>query len=71
MKENLFRAELARNGLSIPEFADKLGVHKSTVYRWFDNPKAIPLEFLKLSKRILGISDADFIAIFFAEDVAK
>lgn len=70
MNVNLFKAELAKNGLSIPEFADRMQVHKSTVYRWLDNPGALSLDDLQRTKKLLGISDADLIAIFFTDEVA-
>lgn len=70
MKVNLFRAELAKNELSVPQFAEKIGVSKTTVYRWFDNPRTIPLEYLQMSKRLLRISDSDFLEIFFTDEVA-
>jgi len=70
MRKNLFMAELARNELSIPALADKLGVSKSTVYRWLDNPGALSLDDLQRIRQILGLSDAVLISIFFAEEVA-
>lgn len=66
MNVNLFKAELAKNGLSIPAFADKLEVHKTTVYRWLENPGAIPLEIIQKMKAVLSISNDDLLQIFFA-----
>ena len=67
MKENLFRAELTKNGLTIPAFANKIGINKTTVYRWFDNPGTMPLWCIQKFREVTNVSQEDFMQIFFCQ----
>lgn len=62
MMKNL-ESFIARRGLSVPEFADQMGVSKTMVYYWIDGTHVMSLKYYLKAKEILQITDEDLEAV--------
>ena len=63
---NLFKAKIVEHGLNLGEFAEALGVHRTTLYRYFEAPETIPLGFIWASRKKLALTETELANIFFA-----
>ena len=64
MNRNLLRAKIMENGLTIGSFADRIGVNRSTVSQWEENPDSVSLGMIRAIKETLSLSDEDVLRIF-------
>ena len=64
VNRNLLRAKIVEKGMTIGGFADKIGVNRSTVSRWEENPDSVPLGMIRAIKETLSLSDEDVVRIF-------
>lgn len=51
------KKHIAKAGLSIPEFAEKMGVPKSTVYAWINQSSVMSLEKYYRALKVLNITE--------------
>lgn len=65
MNAQMLRAKIVEQGMTICSFADRIGVNRSTVNRWIDNPDSLPLGMLRAIREALFLSDDDVLRIFF------
>lgn len=50
-------AELEKKGMSVPQFAEKLGVPRMTVYKWVNRESVMSLEKYYRALKVLGLED--------------
>ena len=60
------KAELARNDLTIPQFANSLGICKKAMYDRFKGKVPFKQNEILKAKDLLHLSDEKIICIFFA-----
>lgn len=66
MNASELRAELARNGLTIPKTAEKIGISKKALYCKLDGSSEFKQSEIKALKELLSLSDTRVNEIFFA-----
>lgn len=54
---------IGRRGLSIPEFAEQMGVSKTMVYYWIEGTHVMSLKSYLKAKEILQVTDEDLEAV--------
>lgn len=64
MNEKEFRKKIDERGYSIAKLAGELGVSRSTIYRWFDDPGMTPLGMARQIISLLSLSMEETKAIF-------
>lgn len=70
MKVNELRAEVVRNGMSMEELSEEIGIDRSTLYRRLNKPNSFTLgEIISISKALDLTSDR-VVDIFFSEKVS-
>lgn len=70
VQENLLHAEIVRKGYSLPTFAKKLGIAKTTFYRKIRGEGEFSrLEIQRISE-LLELSKDQIFEIFFGQDVS-
>lgn len=70
MKLNELKAEIVRNGMNTEEFADKIKMEKTTLWRRFNNPDNFTLDEITRIAEVLNIKGNRIIEIFFADEVS-
>jgi len=70
MKLNELKAEIVRNGMTIEEFADKVGIERTTLWRRFNNSGNFTLTEITKIADVLNLTKQRIIEIFFSEEVA-
>ena len=70
LNANDLKAEIARNGLTIPKLAMLMGIDKKTLYSRLNGETAFKqTEIVKLSQ-VLNLSEESIMRIFFTEIVS-
>lgn len=64
MNEKEFRKKMDELDYSIAKLAGELGVSRSTIYRWFNDPGMTPLGMARQIISLLGLSMEETKAIF-------
>lgn len=64
------RAAMARKNISIPQLADLLEMSKKTMYSRFSGDTDFSLSEIQKIAKILELSKAEILIIFFTEKVA-
>lgn len=70
MKLNELKAEIVRNGMTIEEFADNVGIERTTLWRRFNNADTFSLGEIRTMANVLKIKGTRILEIFFADEVA-
>jgi transcriptional regulator with XRE-family HTH domain len=68
MKLNELKAEIVRNGMTIEEFADKVGIERTTLWRRFNNSGNFTLTEITKIADVLNLTKQRIIEIFFSEE---
>ncbi|MBE6729677.1 MAG: hypothetical protein E7568_05545 [Ruminococcaceae bacterium] len=63
-------ASIARNGLSIPKLAQKIGIDKKTLYSKIKGISSFTQREIVLISKALKLSQEQIMIIFFADDVS-
>jgi len=67
MKLNELKAEIVRKGLNIEDFAEKIGMTKTTLWRRFSETNDFTLQEMTTIKQVLSLSNEKVLDIFFAD----
>lgn len=67
MNANELRAELARNGLTVPQAAERIGIGKKAFYCKLDGTSEFKQGEIKALKQLLSLDDSRVSEIFFAD----
>lgn len=59
-RRECLKRKIKEAGLTIEEFAEKLGVHRNTAQRWLGSGNWMDADQERLARKILGIADHDF-----------
>jgi len=70
MKINELKAEIVRNELTLEDFANKVGMPKTTLWRRFNNPDSFTLSEITRISKGLNLNSQRIVEIFFNEKVA-
>lgn len=70
MRVNELKAEIVRNGLTIEQFADSIGIGRTTLWRKLNNPNNFTLGEIVNIKAGLNISGTRILEIFFTDKVS-
>lgn len=70
MKLNELKAEIVRNEMTIEEFADNVGIERTTLWRRFSNPNTFTLEEITRMSKLLNVKGSRILEIFFSEVVS-
>lgn len=70
MNMNELKAEIARNGLTIPELAKEMGISKKRLYARINLERCFKQSEICAIAEILNLSNEAIIKIFFAEKVS-
>ena len=70
MNTDDLNAEIARNGLTKPQLAKKIGVSKKCLYRKLKGETSFKQEEIQKIASILGLNEEKIMNIFFAELVS-
>lgn len=62
--------KIESKGISIVNLAKKIGVNPSTIYRRLSNPNTFTIREVNCIVKLLCLSSAEAVAIFFDENVA-
>ena len=62
--------KIESKGITIVKLAKVIGVNISTVYRRFNNPDTFTIREVNLIVKLLSLSSAEAVVIFFNENVA-
>lgn len=65
MNGNKLKAKIIENGLNVEEFAKRIGMTRSSLYRKLRNPRRITIDDAERIKAELRMSNADASDIFF------
>lgn len=66
MKTQKLKGEIVGSGMTLTEFADEVGISRSTFYRKIKDGSFTIDEAIKMAKK-LNLSDHDILYIFFAK----
>lgn len=66
MNPNELKAEIARNNMSVPILAKKLGISKKAMYQKISGETQFKQKEIAAIRNILGLSEKAVITIFFA-----
>jgi len=61
---NKLKGKIVENGMNIEEFADRIGMHRTSLYRKLNNAEKITIGEAVRMKSELRMSDADAVEIF-------
>lgn len=67
MNPNELKAEIARNNMTIPVLAQKLGLSKKAMYQKISGETQFKQKEISAIKNILNLSEEKTFAIFFAD----
>ena len=67
MNERELRAAIARNGLSAPKLAKRIGINKKTIYKKMRGETQFTQKEISAIAEQLHLTDDDLLAIFFAK----
>lgn len=67
---NELKAEIVRRGMNIGEFADFIGVSRTTMWRKINNPNTFTLADITKIREVLEIEGKRVIEIFFTDKVS-
>lgn len=70
MKLNELKAEIVRNGLTIEQLADEMGIGRTTLWRKFSNPNNFTLKEITDIGEILNVNGERILEIFFTKKVS-
>ena len=70
MNERELRAAIARNGLSVPKLAQRIGINKKALYKKMRGETQFKQREISAISSSLNLSAEDMLAIFFAEEVS-
>ena len=70
MKLNELKAEIVRNGLTIEQLADEMGIGRTTLLRKFGNPNNFTLKEIIDIGDILNVNGERILEIFFTNKVS-
>ena len=70
VKINKIRGRMTELGISMQDLAEKIGVDRATLYRWFDNPDLITMKTVNKLIDILNFNSKETMDIFFDMEVA-
>lgn len=70
MKVSELKAEIARKGMTIEEFADAAQVNRTTLWRRFSNPDEFTVSEIRAAAKALGLSGDRVMGIFFSDKVS-
>lgn len=70
MKLNELKAEIVRNGLTIEQLANEMGIGRTTLWRKFGNPNNFTLKEIIDIGEILNVSGERILEIFFTKKVS-
>lgn len=70
MNERELRAAIARNGLSAPKLAQKIGINKKTIYKKMRGETQFTQREICAISESLNLSAEEMLAIFFAKEVS-
>lgn len=71
MRQNLFRAKLAENGLSQKDVAKELGMAENTLTHKIREKSFFGVNDVKKMSKLLNLNKDDIFDIFFTDDVEK
>ena len=71
MRQNLFRAKLAENGLSQKDVAKELGMAENTLTHKIREKSFFCVNEVKEMSKLLNLNKDDIFDIFFTDDVDK
>ena len=71
MRQNLFRAKLAENGLSQKDVAKELGMAEHTLTHHIREKSFFGVNDVKKMSKLLNLNKDDIFDIFFTDDVDK
>ena len=71
MRQNLFRAKLAENGLSQKDVAKELGLAENTLTHKIREKSFFDVNDVKKMSKLLNLNKDDIFDIFFTDDVDK
>lgn len=71
MRQNLFRAKLAENGLSQKDVAKELGMVENTLTHKIREKSFFSVNDVKKMSKLLNLNKDDIFDIFFTDDVNK
>lgn len=71
MRQNLFRAKLAENGLSQKDVAKELGMAENTITHKIREQSFFGVNDVKKMSKLLNLTKDEIFDIFFADDVNK
>ena len=67
MNERELRAAIARNGLSAPKLAKRIGINKKTIYKKMRGETQFTQKEISAIAEQLHLTDDDLLAIFFCK----
>lgn len=70
MNEMELRAAIARNGLSAPKLAERIGIGKKAIYQKMRGETQFTQKEISAIAKVLHLSNEDMITIFFGEKVS-
>lgn len=70
MRTNELKAEIVRNGMTIEELADTMGIGRTTLWRRLSNPGTFTLKEITDMSKILKVKGNRVLEIFFNENVS-
>lgn len=70
MQINELKAEIVRNGMTLGEVADKIGMQRTTLWRRFKNPDEFTMAEVKRIKTVLNLDGDKVLTIFFDHGVS-
>lgn len=70
MRANELKAEIVRNGMTIEELADAIGIGRTTLWRRLSNPGSFTLKEITNISKILKVNGNRVLEIFFNEKVS-
>lgn len=70
MQINELKAEVVRNGLTMGEVADLIGMQRTTLWRRFNDPAGFTVGEIRKLKETLNLSGQRILDIFFYHEVS-
>lgn len=70
MQMNELKAEIVRNGMTLGEVADKIGMQRTTLWRRFKNPDEFTMSEVKRIVAVLNLTGNKVLTIFFGPEVS-
>lgn len=70
MQGSGLKAKIVSRNMTMKQFAEKLGVSRTTLWRKINNPDMFTLADIRAAATTLSLSGADVMDIFFKEKVS-